>query len=69
MWHGYLYSVLFSVVAVAIGVSDSNYWYGVNLVGLRVRSGLSSAIYRKSLKLSNAARKKYTGDCIDATTA
>ena len=61
VWHGYLYSVLFSVVAITIGVSDSNYWYGVNLVGLRVRSALSSAIYRKSLKLSNAARKKYTG--------
>ena len=30
------------------------------LVGLRVRSALISAIYRKSLKLSNAARREMT---------
>lgn len=61
-WHGYFYTVMFSVVALANATSDSNYWYRVNLVGLRLRSSLSSAIYRKSLRLSNTSRKKYTGN-------
>ncbi len=60
-WHGYFFTVLFSVVALASAIFDSGYWYRVNLVGLRLRSALSSAIYRKSLRLSNGARKKYTG--------
>ncbi len=54
------FQVMFSVVALAVATSDSGYWYRVNLIGLRVRSALSSAIYRKSLRLSNGARKKYT---------
>ncbi len=61
VWHGYMYTVLFSVSALVMAVADSGYWYRVSLVGLRVRSGLSSSIYRKSLRLSNGARKKYTG--------
>ena len=64
VWHGYFITAMFSVVALANAVSDSNYWYRVSLVGLRVRSALSSAIYRKSLALSNGARKKYTGRCM-----
>ncbi len=58
--HFPIFQVMFSVVALAVATSDSGYWYRVNLIGLRVRSALSSAIYRKSLRLSNGARKKYT---------
>lgn len=61
VWHGYLYMVLLSVVALLVAMADSNYWYFMRLVGLRVRTALSAAIYRKSLRLSNVARKKYTG--------
>ncbi len=60
-WHGYFYTVLFSVVALLTAMADSGYWYRVNMVGLRVRTSLSAAIYRKSLKLSNSARRAYTG--------
>lgn len=62
VWHGYFYTVLLSVVALVAAVADSQYWYRMNLVGLRVRTVLSSAIYRKSLALSNNARKKYSGE-------
>ena len=40
---------------------DSQYWYRQNLVGLRIRTALSAAIYRKSLKLSSVSRRGYTG--------
>ena len=36
-------------------------FYREYLVGLRIRTGLISAIYRKSLRLSNTARKEMTG--------
>jgi hypothetical protein len=61
VWHGYFYTIVLSVVALFAAVADSQYWYQMALVGLRVRTALSSAIYRKSLKLSNKSRKNYSG--------
>ena len=53
---------MMSVIALLIAIADSQYWYRMNEAGLRIRSALSSHIYRKSLKLSNHARRKYTGE-------
>ena len=60
-WKGYLYTGLFAVVAFLAAISDSSYWYNLNLVGMRVRTTLASTIYKKSLKLSNSSRKINTG--------
>ena len=59
-WKGYLYTGLFAVVAFLSAISDSSYWYNLNLVGLRLRTTLASTIYKKSLKLSNSSRKTNT---------
>ena len=60
-WQGYLYTAMFAVVAFLSAISDSSYWYNMRLVGLRLKTVLSSTIYRKSLRLSNGARKTQTG--------
>ena len=43
-------------------MADSQYWYNLNLVGLRLKTALSTAIYKKSLHLSNSSRKEKTGE-------
>ena len=60
-WHGYFYTAVLSVSAVLAATCDSQYWYRMTQLGLGVRTALSSAIYRKSLRLSNKARGSYAG--------
>ena len=60
-WKGYLYTVLIVLVTFVITILNSQAFYREYLVGLRIRTGLISAIYRKSLRLSNGARKEMTG--------
>lgn len=38
----------------------SQYFHRMYLVGLRIRTALISAIYRKALRMSNSARKEST---------
>ena len=61
LWKGLFYTFLICLVTFLVTVLDSMSFYREYLVGLRVRTALISAIYRKSLKLSNAARKEMTG--------
>jgi len=60
-WKGYLYAALLAVVALVSAICDSQYWLGVERVGLRLRSAISGAVYRKTLRLSNYSRKTQTG--------
>ena len=60
-WKGYLYTVLIVVVTFACTILNSHAFYREYLVGLRIRTSLISAIYRKSLRLSNSGRKQMTG--------
>lgn len=60
-WKGYLYTALIVAVTFICTILNSQAFYREYLVGLRIRTGLISAIYRKSLRLSNAARKQMTG--------
>eukprot|EP00095_Tigriopus_kingsejongensis_P007287 maker-scaffold313_size211302-snap-gene-0.9 protein:Tk07287 transcript:maker-scaffold313_size211302-snap-gene-0.9-mRNA-1 annotation:"multidrug resistance-associated protein 1 isoform x4" len=59
-WKGYLYTFLIVAITFSVSVLNSQSFYQEYLVGLRVRTALISAIYRKSLKLSNTARKEMT---------
>ncbi|RDY13192.1 ABC transporter C family member 2, partial [Mucuna pruriens] len=57
---GYFYA--FSIfVGVTVGVlCEAQYFQNVMRVGFRLRSTLVAAIYRKSLRLTNDGRKKFT---------
>ncbi|KAJ9558164.1 hypothetical protein OSB04_012778 [Centaurea solstitialis] len=56
-WIGYVYG--FSIfVGVSLGVlSEAQYFQNVARVGFRIRSILVAAVFRKSLRLTNEARK------------
>ncbi|POO04133.1 ATP-binding cassette containing protein [Trema orientale] len=58
-WIGYVYA--FSIfVGVALGVLfEAQYFQNVMRVGFRLRSTLVAAVFRKSLRLTHEARKKF----------
>lgn len=60
MWRGYLYAGLLFGVASTQTLFLAQYFHRMFLVGLRIRTALISAIFRKALVLSNAARKEST---------
>ncbi|KAL0104452.1 hypothetical protein PUN28_017289 [Cardiocondyla obscurior] len=60
MWKGYFYSVLLLLTAILQTLVLSQYFHRMFLVGLRIRTALIAAIYRKALRMSNAARKEST---------
>ncbi|XP_071568156.1 multidrug resistance-associated protein 1 isoform X3 [Temnothorax nylanderi] len=60
MWKGYFYSALLLLTAILQTLVLSQYFHRMFLVGLRIRTALIAAIYRKALRLSNAARKETT---------
>ncbi|XP_076389766.1 multidrug-Resistance like Protein 1 isoform X2 [Megachile rotundata] len=60
IWKGYLYAILLLATATFQTLILSQYFHRMFLVGLRVRTALIAAIYRKALRISNAARKEST---------
>ena len=60
-WKGYIYMT--GIVALNLGktVSFSQFLYGLNVVGLRIRSALTCAVYSKLLRLGLSQRKENTG--------
>lgn len=59
-WKGVFYAVLMFVTASAQSLILSSYFQRMYIIGMRIRTCLISAIYRKSLVLSNAAKKEST---------
>uniref|UniRef100_A0A1B0CDW9 ABC transmembrane type-1 domain-containing protein n=2 Tax=Lutzomyia longipalpis TaxID=7200 RepID=A0A1B0CDW9_LUTLO len=59
-WKGIFYAVLLFVVASTQTLFLAQYFNRMFFVGLRIRTALISAIYRKALVLSNSARKEST---------
>ena len=59
-WKGYLYTVLICLVTLFNTILNSQCFYQEYLVGLRVKTALISAIYRKSVKLSATGRSQMT---------
>lgn len=59
-WRGYLYAGLLFGIASTQTLFLSQYFHRMFIVGLRIRTALISAIFRKALVLSNAARKTTT---------
>ncbi|XP_055295954.1 multidrug resistance-associated protein 1 isoform X1 [Sitodiplosis mosellana] len=60
LWRGILYAVLLFVVASTQTLFLSQYFQRMFLVGLRIRTALVGAIYKKALCLSNTSRKEST---------
>ncbi|XP_060645841.1 multidrug resistance-associated protein 1 isoform X12 [Drosophila nasuta] len=59
-WKGILYSVLLFVLASIQTFILAQYFHRMFIVGLRIRTALINCIYRKALRISNAARKEST---------
>ncbi|XP_052866594.1 multidrug resistance-associated protein 1 isoform X1 [Anopheles cruzii] len=60
MWKGLLYAIAMFVVAGTQTLLLGQYFNRMFFVGLRIRTALISAIYRKALIISNSARKTST---------
>lgn len=60
LWHGILYSVLLFIVAALQTFFLGQYFQRMMVVGLRIRTALINAIYRKALVISNTAKKEST---------
>ncbi|KAK3912845.1 Canalicular multispecific organic anion transporter 2 [Frankliniella fusca] len=60
MWKGLVYAGAMLITALVQTLLMSQYNIRMNLVGMRVRTALVAAIYRKSLRMSNVARKDKT---------
>ncbi|KAG0591623.1 hypothetical protein KC19_1G189200 [Ceratodon purpureus] len=60
VWHGYVYaaSIFFGVLLGVI--CEGQYFQNVMRVGMRTRSTLIAAVFRKSLRLTQAGRKGFT---------
>ena len=56
-WKGYLYATLLFLLSIVNTISFSHYVVKLGEVAIQTRSALISAIFRKSLKLSSAARQ------------
>ncbi|XP_022355189.1 canalicular multispecific organic anion transporter 1 [Enhydra lutris kenyoni] len=60
VWTGYLYSVLFFVVALVQSLCLQGYFQMCFMLGMIVRTTIMASVYKKALTLSNQARKQYT---------
>lgn len=59
-WKGIFYAMLLFILAALQTVILGQYFHRMFIVGLRIRTALINAIYRKALVLSNATRKEST---------
>ncbi|CAH1406916.1 unnamed protein product [Nezara viridula] len=59
-WHGYFYAGLLLFFTSVQSLIQSQYNNKISMVGLRMRTSIMTAVYRKALKLSSSARKYST---------
>ena len=59
-WRGYLYTIVLISATMLNTIINSQYYYFQYNIGLKIRTAITSAIYRKSLRLSGAAKKQLT---------
>lgn len=65
-WHGYAYAAGLLVTAVVQSICLHQYFHRVMTTGMRLRSALISAVFRKSLVLTNSSRQdKTSGEIVN----
>jgi hypothetical protein len=57
VWKGYLYAVILFASAFLQTLLMAQYSHRMYMTGMRVRTALVSAVYQKSLRVSNAAKR------------
>ncbi|CAH1793470.1 unnamed protein product [Owenia fusiformis] len=60
IWKGYIYAVSLFAIAVFQSIILQQYSHGCFSIGLKVRSAIVAAVYRKALTLNNTAKKSST---------
>lgn len=60
VWQGYAYAFGMMAVAMIQSVMLHQYFHRCMRVGMQIRSGVTAAIYRKALNLSNSSRQSST---------
>lgn len=60
LWQGLMLTFGFFIVTFLSAILNGQYFLKTFVVGFRIRSGLISAIYRKALRISSAAKKDTT---------
>uniref|UniRef100_A0A8C5GHS1 ABC-type glutathione-S-conjugate transporter n=1 Tax=Gouania willdenowi TaxID=441366 RepID=A0A8C5GHS1_GOUWI len=69
-WEGYLYAVLLFVVAVLQSIFLQQYFQRCFVLGMKVRTAITAAVYKKALVVSNDARKESTvGETVNLMSA
>ncbi|XP_075072065.1 ATP-binding cassette sub-family C member 2 [Mixophyes fleayi] len=69
-WKGYFYAVLLLVTALIQSLCLQQYFQGCFVLGMRIRTTLTAAVYRKALTVSNAIRKESTvGETVNLMSA
>ena len=61
IYKGNLLAISIFLSKIIESLSQRQWYFRSRLVGLKVRSTLSAAIYRKQLRLSNVSRRRYSG--------
>ena len=59
-WKGFFYLALLFCTVSLQSVLTSQYWERMMVIGVKVRTALVAALYKKSLRISSAARKEST---------
>ncbi|KAH9646662.1 ABC transporter C family member 10 [Citrus sinensis] len=60
-YEGYVLAITLFVAKILESLSQRQWYFRSRLIGLKVRSLLTAAIYKKQLRLSNAARLMHSG--------
>uniref|UniRef100_A0A3P9ASD7 Canalicular multispecific organic anion transporter 1 n=1 Tax=Maylandia zebra TaxID=106582 RepID=A0A3P9ASD7_9CICH len=69
-WEGYLYAVLLMVVVLLQSLTLQQYFQRCHVLGMKVRTALMAAVYKKALVVSNDTRKESTvGETVNLMSA
>nr|QST14986.1 ABCC1-2 protein [Diaphanosoma celebensis] len=60
VWKGYFFAIILTVTALIQTIFLGQYFQRMFVVGMRIRTAMVAAIYRKALRISNSARKEST---------
>ncbi|XP_054155707.1 multidrug resistance-associated protein 1-like, partial [Oppia nitens] len=56
-WHGYIYTVLLVLMNILSSLLNAYYIQAIKCLAMKITSSVMSAVYRKSLVLSNGAKR------------